>query len=206
MELLVIQIVFAVAIVLLILILPGRRRRGLERAAQEMGFAFEAQPANLEAEAFMEVPVLKRNTGLSNLLRGSAGTGEVVVMDVRTGGGKQSQYRTVALYRLAGKRLPVFELRPEHIFDKLGAVFGFKDVNFESSPEFSKRYLLRGQDEAAVRELFHHGRLMFFEQNKGWSVEGAGEWVAVYRQVTTVAPGKLRGFLEETGRVVAAFD
>jgi len=206
MEWLIAQIVFFVVVLALIFTLSQRRKRGLERAAQEMGFSFDAKPAGLEAEGIMEVPLLKRNTGLRNLLRGSAGTGEVVVVDVRTGTGKTTTLRTVALYRLARKRLPVFELRPEHFFDKIGATFGFKDINFESNPEFSKRYKLQGADEMAVRELFHSGRLTFFEQQKGWSVEGAGEWLAVYRQVTCVAPGKLRTFLEETGQVVAAFD
>ena len=201
-----ISIVFFVVVLAFILTMRGRRRRGLERAAQEMGFSFEAKPASLETEGFLELPLLKRNTGLSNLLRGSTGMGEVVVVDVRTGSGKQASYRTAALYRLARKRLPVFELRPEHIFDKIGAAFGYKDINFESNPEFSKAYKLQGTDEAAVRELFHSGRLTFFEQQKGWSVEGAGEWLAVYRQVTSVAPGKLRSFLEETGRVAAGFD
>ena len=206
MELLLIQIVFAVVIVLLIVILRGRRRRGLERAAQEMGFSYEANPAVPETEGFLELPLLKRNTGLSHLLRGSTGTGEVVVVDVRTGSGKGATLRTVAIHRLARKQLPVFELRPEHFLDKLGSALGFKDINFESNPEFSKRYKLQGADETAVRELFHSGRLTFFEQQKGWSVDGAGEWLAVYRQVTCVAPGKLRTFLEETGRVVTAFD
>jgi hypothetical protein len=125
---------------------------------------------------------------------------------VRTGSGKGATWRTVAIYRLARKRLPVFELRPEHFLDKLGSAFGYKDINFESNPEFSKSYKLQGADEPAVRELFHSGRLTFFEQQKGWSVDGAGEWLAVYRQVTSVSPAKLRTFLEETGRVVAAFE
>jgi hypothetical protein len=56
-----------------------------------------------------------------------------------------------------------------------------------------------------VRELFHSGRLTFFEGQKGWSVEGAGEWLAVYKQATAIAPGKVRTFLEETGQVVSAF-
>ena len=206
MELIVLQIVFFAVVLTFILLARGRRRRGLERAAQEMGFAYEPNPSVTGTELLLELPLLKRNTGLSNLMRGSTGMGEVVVLDVRTGGGKQASYRTAALYRLALKRLPVFELRPEHLFDKVGAAFGYKDINFESNPEFSKAYKLQGADEMAVRELFHSGRLMFFEQNKGWSVEGAGEWLAVYRQVTSVAPKKLRTFVEETGRVVAAFD
>jgi hypothetical protein len=205
MELIVIQIIFFVGVLVLILVLRGRRRRGLERAAQEMGFSFEASPTVPESEGFMQLPLLKRNTGLSHLMRGSTGTGEVAVVDVRTGSGKGATLRTVALHRLARKRLPVFELRPEHFLDRIGAVMGFKDINFESNPEFSKAYKLQGAEETAVRELFHSGRLTFFEQNRGWSVDGAGEWLAVYRQVTSVAPGKLRDFLEETSRVVAVF-
>ncbi len=206
MMLVVLQIVFFVVVLVLILFAWRARRRGMERAAQEMGFSYEANPAVAETEGFMEVPLLKRNTGLSHLLRGSAGTGEVAVADVRTGSGKGATLRTVALYRLARKRLPVFELRPEHFLDKIGSAFGYKDINFESNPEFSKTYKLQGAEEMAVRELFHSGRLTFFEQQKGWSVDGAGEWLAVYRQVTCVSPKKLRTFLEETGRVVAAFD
>ena len=182
-----------------------RRRQGLERVAQELGFSFEAKPAGLEAEGFMELPLLKRNTGISYALRGAAGTGEVVVLDVRTGRGKGAQTQTVALHRLAGKRLPVFEMRPEHILDRLGAAFGYKDINFESNPEFSKRYRLQGLDEMAVRELFHSGRLTFFEQQKGWSVEGAGEWLAVYRPARMLSHTQVRTFLEETGRVLTAF-
>ena len=201
-----ISIVFFVGFLALVLVLAKRRRQGLERAAQEMGFSFEAKPAGLEAEGFMELPLLKRNTGLSYALRGAAGTGEVVVLDVRTGRGKGAQTQTVALHRLAGKRLPVFEMRPEHIFDRLGAALGFKDINFESNPEFSKRYRLQGLDEMAVRELFHSGRLTFFEANKGWCVEGAGEWLAVYRPARMLSHTQVRTFLEEIGRVVTAFD
>jgi len=198
-------IIFAVGVPLLFY-LGKRRQQGLEWVAQEMGFSFEANPASLEAEGFLELPLLKRNTGLTDVLRGAVASGEAVVLDVRTGGGRGAMRRTVALFRLAGKRLPVFELRPEHLFDKLGAAFGYKDINFESNPKFSRRYLLRGPDEGAVRELFHHGRLMFFEQNKGWCVEGAGEWLAVYRPARMLSHTRVRTFLEDAGRVVTAFD
>jgi hypothetical protein len=50
--------------------------------------------------------------------------------------------------------LPEFELRSENMFHKIGKAFGCQDINFESHPEFSKRYLLRGADEEAVRTFF----------------------------------------------------
>lgn len=186
--------------------LERRRREGLRRAAEEMGFSFEPHPVGLElGEELMALPLLRRQSGLSNLLRGSFGSTEVVVLDCRVGSGKQAITQTVAGFPLRGKSLPVFELRPENIFHKIGAAFGYKDIDFEANPRFSGSYLLRGADEAAVRNLFHLGLLSFFEEQKGWCVEGGGPWLGVYRQGRTVSPKKVREFLEEASRVYTTF-
>lgn len=201
-------LIFIGIIVVVLLVtsyLAKRRRQGLERAAQEMGFSFEAEGINLASEGFLGLPLLKRNTGLSNVLRGSVTSGEAVVLDCQIGSGKSAQTQTVACLRLPGMQLPEFELRPENIFHKIGAAFGYKDIDFEGNEGFSKSYLLRGPDEAAVRALFHPGLLAFFEQRTGWSVEGAGEWLAVYKQAKSIAPSKIRESLEEATQVATAF-
>jgi hypothetical protein len=190
----------AVAVVLLNLYALKRRRQGLERAGLEMGFVFDAEATTVAGQPFLSLPLLTHQTKLSNVLRGAVGSGEAVLLDVRVGSGKQARTQTVACFRLAGKRLPRFEMRPENVFDKIGARFGLQDIDFEASAEFSKSYLLRSAEEAAVRALFHPGLLMFFEQHKGWCVEGEGEWLGVYRAVQIVSPGKLRTFLEEATR------
>src|SRR2546422_3151571 len=50
-------------------------------------------------------------------------------------------------------RLPTFMLTPEDLRAKLAVLFGGQDVDFDDSPEFSRRYRLRGTDEDAVRAL-----------------------------------------------------
>ena len=46
------------------------------------------------------------------------------------------------------------------------------DINFSSHLEFSRKYQLGGEDETAVRQLFHPEVLEFFEsQGRGVSVE-----------------------------------
>ena len=186
--------------------LQRRRREGLQRAAEEMGFAFEPRPSGIElGEELMALPLLRRQSGLSNLLRGSFGGAEVLVLDCRVGSGKQAITQTLACFPLRGKSLPKFELRPENILHKIGSAFGYKDIDFETHPGFSGSYLLRGEDEQAIRSLFHFGLLSFFEEQKGWCVEGGGPWLGLYRQGRTVSPKKLREFLEEAARVYAAF-
>jgi hypothetical protein len=194
-----------VAFIVAAFFLARHRRKGLERVAQEMGFSFDADGEKLEPGGFHNLPLLARNTGLSNALRGSVRTGEAVVLDVETGSGKSSQTHTVACLKLAGKQFPGFEMRPENMFHKIGSVFGYKDIDFQENEEFSKSYLLRGEDETAIRMLFHPGRLAFFEQHKGWCVEGAGEWLAIYKSGKTVGPSNVRGFIEEATGVASAF-
>lgn len=116
-----------------------------------------------------------------------------------TGDGEDSKdhRQTVAVFQLAGKTLPGFLLKPENLLHKIGSVFGYKDIDFEESPEFSRRYLLRGDDEKAVRSLFKPWVLSFFEQKPGWSVEGRGPWLVIYRQDKRLNPERFREFWNE---------
>lgn len=50
--------------------------------------------------------------------------------------------------------LKPLSIRPEGIFDKLGAVFGFEDINFESA-EFSRRYKVTAPDRRWAYDVLH---------------------------------------------------
>lgn len=101
----------------------------------------------------------------------------------------------------AEERWPAFELRPEKLTDKVAAVFGKGDIDFEHRPEFSKKVLLRGEDEAAVRRLFDATRIRFFEQNPQWSVESDGEWLVVYRARHDCRAEHLDAFVADAQRI-----
>jgi hypothetical protein len=171
-----------------------------------MGFQFDAEAEGVKMETeLLALPLLKQNSGLSNTLRGTTGPGETHVVDVRIGSGKHAYTQSVACFRLAGKQLPTFEMRPEHFGHSIAKAFGYQDINFDGSPGFSKSYLLRGPDEPAVRLLFHPGVLQFFETEKSWAVEGAGDWLIAYRQAKTVKGKDLATFLQESARVAELF-
>jgi hypothetical protein len=100
---------------------------------------------------------------------------------VSSGKNATTVWHTVAAFRIADWGLPAFELKPENVFHKIGSRFGYQDIDFSESPKFSSNYLLRGEDEAAVRETFGIAILDFLGANKGWYMDAWGDWLFVYR-------------------------
>jgi len=84
-------------------------------------------------------------------------------------------FRTVCVLRTPSLDLPHFLVRPElALVDALGKVLGGQDINFDQDPDFSKAFVLQGQDPEATRELFDQRvRLHFLRyRNRRLRVEG----------------------------------
>ena len=146
---------------------------------------------------------------ISNMLHGENNHAELAVFDYRyrTGGGENSHtcHQTVIYFRCPTLNLPDFAVRPERLFHKIGTAFGYQDIDFETHPQFSQMYLLRGADQHRVRNLFSGERLAFFESQEKISVEGGGNQLIFYRHCKRVKPGEVRQFMEEGFRVFALF-
>ena len=80
--------------------------------------------------------------------------------------------QAVISFRSPGLNPPRFVLRPEILFHRMGDVVGLHDIDFDSHPQFSKKYLLRGTADEKVRELFRHDVLDVFEDIERVSAEG----------------------------------
>lgn len=188
-----------------------KRTDGLLAVASSMNFAFskegnaDVQGALAGFNLFSHGHARK----LKNLLSGTANDIDVNIFDYRytTGSGKNSHtYRqTVVAFQSTLLNLPDFALRPEHFFHKIGAAFGYQDINFDGYPVFSKKYLLRGSDEQAIRETFHEGVLTFYEGREKLCTEGHGNQLIVYRASKRVPPNAVPAFMEEAFKVFALF-
>jgi len=207
------------AVILLILLARGwferRRSDALAAASMQVGLSFQVEGEALPAQAMERFHLFTagHHRRVRNVMRGSSGGLETVVFDYRyvTGSGKnQSRHeQTVAAFHLKPPALPAFDVRPENILYKIAALFGYHDINFAEHPEFSRRYLLRGADENAVRKLFSGPLVDFFmslPREKNWSVEGQGEWLLVYRHRHKADPARLADFLQNTTTIASAFD
>lgn len=185
-----------------------QRREKLMQVAMELGYNYEP-----EALVHAELPQFKlfdrgRSRQSKNVLRRGAGGRETIVFDYQytTGSGKnKSTHRqTVAAFRWAGTQLPRFELGPESWWHAVGEALGWKDIDFDSFPEFSRRYRLKGDDETAIRSVFTPGVIGFFEtQEPKWTIEAWGDWLIVHKPGSRPKPEELREFLDESAKVAA---
>jgi len=122
---------------------------------------------------------------IKNFMYGEANGVKAAMFDYVyvTGSGKNrtTHFQTVTYLEPANLRAPYFSLRPEGFFTKIMTAFGYQDIDFGQRPEFSKRYLLRGQDEMAIRQAFNDQLLSFFETYQGTSVDAGNNQLFVFR-------------------------
>ena len=184
-----------------------KRTRGLQHVCEALGFTFEDRVRELGAR-FGEFPQFARggryNEG-ANLMTGSLAGHPVTVMDHYYGSGRSGYRTTLAVFPDGAKGLPDFELAPEHATDRILSAFGYQDSDFSADEEFSKYYLLRGKDEAAIRRAFGPTTLAFFAANRGWSVQTRGGAEAIYRDNRLCKPAEVPSFLAEALKVLGAF-
>jgi len=115
-----------------------------------------------------------------------------------TGSGKSRTVHQMTVFAAIQEdlHLPVFRLHPEMpLFHNIAKVFGMQDINFPTHPEFSRIYLLRGEQEVQIRSLFERGLLSFFEHHPQWCTEASGSVVVLWRQDKRIPPQELPGFL-----------
>ena len=114
-----------------------------------------------------------------------------------------SRYQQSVVYFCSPKLdLPQFVLQPEKKFHEFGDL---QDIDFSSHTKFSDDYLLQGNPEESVRNLFNDQLLDFFESKPGLCVEGGANQMLFYRLNERVSPNNLSQFLEEGMQVLANF-
>jgi carbonic anhydrase len=202
----VLAVVVAVAIAALV---AAARRQEEERvaairtAAARMGWSFRP---DVEFDA---LPDLKRfelfrqghSRNLRNLMTSPPGSIRAVTFEFSyvVSSGKSSSTHTQTVFYATGDELqvPSFSLRPEHFLHRVAAMFGFHDINFDDRPEFSRRFLLRGEDADAVRHAFTHPVTEFFEAHPACCAAGTGHELLFWEPGKRMDPDELETFVAE---------
>ncbi len=105
--------------------------------------------------------------------------------------------QSFVLLQSSNINLPKFTLHPEDIFHKIGSIFGYQDIDFNSHQEFSSKYLLRGDDEVSIRKLFNNAVLLHFTKNTRICVEACRDKFLYYHPRGVIRPKDIRSFLDE---------
>ncbi len=150
-----------------------------------------------------------RGRVMKNAILGQTEVATIAIFDYRytTGSGKnQTTYnQTVVAMESESLELPSFTMRPEHFFDKVGSALGFQDIDFDDHPQFSKLFVLKGPDEAAIREFFDTPLLDFFAALPGIYFECAPGMFIYFRAGKRQKVDDLRRYLEDGYSVYQAF-
>ncbi len=152
---------------------------------------------------------ISRGRRVRNIMRTTVGDTAVTFFDFTYVTGRNSSnvhHHSAMLFQSTHLALPVFTLRPADLLDKMAAQLGYQKIDFDAYPAFSTHYLLRGPDEASIRDLFTDRILTCFEQNPTIYLEGVGDTLLFYRSsARRVRPHDLPTFLEEGKEVLSLF-
>lgn len=189
-----------------------KRRDALSQICQEIGFSFSPKSPSDFLSIFDGFRFFSKGRSRKpyNISEGYRNNLSWKLFDYRytVGGGKNSRTysQTVACVDVAASGLPKFMLGSEwRIFHLIGDVFGFRDIDFVDSPAFSRQYLLKGQDEDAIRRLFTAETRYFFEQKKNaitLNIESDSQRIIVFYSAKLIAPQDIKGFLDEVEEII----
>lgn len=154
-------ILFAVIAIVAIVVghlTAAKRRAELAEVARRLGLEFAPYPDEAHSSYLGFDPFGRgRSNKSSNLLHGRRGEIEFEVFDYkfRTGSGKNSKTHH---HGIVAAKVPLhfrhLVLRPESIFDKVAAMVGYDDINFESE-QFSRRYHVTCEVRQFAYDLIH---------------------------------------------------
>lgn len=180
-----------------------KRTLAMRGAAERLGWRFTetADSGIIPGLERFELFSQGRNREIRNFIAGEKDGHPAAVFDYQyvIGGGKSQQTWRQTVFHVHSPRLgfPRFAVRPEHVFHKIGGLFGYQDIDLQGYPEFSGRYLLRGADEPAIRAVFDSGVVEFYEKNPRSCTEAEGPRLFFWRAGKLVNAEEIPSFIDQ---------
>ena len=200
-------------LVAVIFYLDRKRSEKIQAVATRLGFTFRRKPTEADKALIVGCHIANAGHGhiTSNVLEAAQSDElRMTLFDhvYTVGYGKSSQQFNQTVTRMHSPllNLPAFVLFPETFFSKLGKLFGGTDINFPDAPLFSKKYILRGPDEGAIRALFTPAVRQFLEgQQRPVSIDANGDTLFVHRTSRRAKPEEIEAYVAEGKQILAKF-
>jgi len=88
---------------------------------------------------------------------------------------------TVMHIKLA-REIPIFTLDKEGLLKFIYGLAGFKDIDIDHHPDFSKRFYLSGPNTEAIRLFFSDDLVLFLESNPYYHIESNGNSIFILKK------------------------
>ncbi|WP_370089758.1 SulP family inorganic anion transporter [Ekhidna sp.] len=184
----------------------SQRQKRLRNLATKYDYQYNSQmdwnTVYLKKFHFFEIRPIE---GKSNTLRGTYEDLNVSweIADVTFNEGQAftaETFNTTLMVLKLNKKIPVFTLDKEgvfeRIFDRVIALTGYKDIDFEIYPDFSKKFLLMGNNEPEIRSFFTDDIIRFFENHQTYHLESNGEALLIFNKIKLARTDETLAFID----------
>ncbi len=182
------------------------RQTRLQNLANEKDYQFSNQvdwnTTYLKNFHFFEIrPIERKSNCLTGTFKNLGVSWEIadVVFNEGAAFTAETFYMTLMVLKL-NKKIPVFTMEKEgifeKIFDRMMAFTGYKDVDFEMYPNFSKKFLIMGKEESEIRSFFTAEIIRFFEKNQIYHLESNGEALIIFDKIKLARTDETMAFIE----------
>lgn len=176
----------------------------LKEMALRSGFSY-SENININVDDVLTVGV-KMGGKIWNVLTATRQGVVWRIFDYRFGIGKKIHLQTVFMAE-TGRKFPAFSLMRETFLKKFDKLTGnLNDLTFDKNPSFSKQYILNGEDENSIRNLFNPNILHYFETHPlNGTIYAHENKIVFYQQDKRLAPEEMMPILEEVTTVISLF-
>ena len=171
----------------------SQRQKRLRNLATEKDYQFTPQvdwnTTDLKKFHFFEIrPIEHKYNSVKGVFDSYGASWEVADITFNEGQAFTAETFNMTMMVLnLNKKIPVFAMEKEgvlgNIFDKVVAFTGYKDINFEMYPEFSKKFLLMGNNESEIRSFFTEEVINFLENHQIYHIESNGEALFIFNKI-----------------------
>jgi hypothetical protein len=192
-------------------LLERRRTNAIVEHGTSLGFKQEmVLPGELDGfSGATEIMNIGRRRQATSILRREVPPLDVVLFDYRytVGSGKHSHtsHQTLAVFRSSRLKNPGFVIKPEGFFNRVGAMLGVQDIDFEDSPEFSRKYVLQGANEELIRVFLTPERRDLIASFDRLCLEAHIGCLYFWFDRKRTPPSELQAFFEKAFTVYSAF-
>jgi len=167
-----------------------KRREALLALAERRGWSFNSEHDDGMESRYASFSCLQSGSGryAYNILEGPVREGRICGFDYHyetqstdsQGHSTTDHHYFSAVVIDTGLALKPLLIRPETFFDKIGELFGFDDIDFESA-EFSRRFCVKAEDRRFAFDVISQSTMEFLLAAPEFAIQFAGCSVMAHR-------------------------
>ncbi len=192
------------------------RQIRLQNLANEKDYEYTSQvdwnTTYLKKFHFFEIrPIERKSNCLKGIFKNLNVPWEIADVTFSEGAAFTAEtFNTTLMVLKLPKKIPVFTMEKEGVFDKIidrvRSYTGYKDVDFEMYPDFSKKFLILGNKETEIRSFFTDEIIRFFESHQIYHLESNGEALVIFDKIKLARTDETIAFIDYGKELVTLLD